>query len=51
MEVKEAIPRRNIKIPDEVHREAKVNAARQGITLNEYVTEAVRRENERQADD
>ena len=42
--------RRNIYIPDEVYREAKVNAFRQGISLHQYVTEALRHENERYVD-
>jgi predicted HicB family RNase H-like nuclease len=40
--------RRNLYIREDVYREAKVNAARLGISLTRYITEAISEKNERQ---
>lgn len=38
-------------IPEDVYRQAKVDAIRKGISLGEYITEALREKHERESHD
>jgi len=49
MEVKQKIRKRLVSgIPDDVYRDAKVNAARQGVTVGQYIADAIRDKNDKQ---
>ena len=35
----------NVEIPDEVHKVAKIKAIERGVTLKDYISEAINKEN------
>lgn len=46
----DATKRINITIPENLHRELKISAAKEGITLGQYVTNAISEKIEKQKD-
>lgn len=46
----DGVKRLNLTIPEELHRELKIAAAKEGITLGQYVTEAISERVKKQED-